>query len=93
MVARVRFFREDIKVAEVGDLLTLTRHFLRKWNEEKLVKKISYALEKHVSNYSISEVIEMTPLDYQAESPQAMGNKSIIRQMLHFAMGYFTIST
>ena len=57
------------------------------------MRKISYALEKHVSNYSISEVIEMTPLDYQAESPHSIGNKSLVRQMLHFAMGYFTIST
>lgn len=50
-----------------------------------------------MSNYSISEVIEMVPMDYIADEDNYYHNflstKMVMRQILHFSMGYFTIST
>lgn len=62
VVGSVRVFREEVRVGEVGSYVAITRHWIRKWSSAKVVKKISFCLEKHVSNYSISEVIDMVPI-------------------------------
>lgn len=77
--------------------MKLARVYIQRWNEAKVLRKISFGLEKHVSNYSISEVIDMAPMDYIADDDQFydtfLNTRTIVRQVLHFAMGYFTIST
>jgi hypothetical protein len=50
----VRLFREEAAAGEVSLYLTLARHFLSKWNQDKVGRKVGYGIEKHVSNYSIS---------------------------------------
>lgn len=83
-----------MQVGQLEEYISLARYWVRRWHEEKLGKKVSYGLERHVSNYSISEVIEMTPVDYQPEGTQgAPSPKTLVRQILNFSMGYFTIST
>ncbi len=68
---------------------------MHRWNENKVVKKISYGLEKHVNNYSISEVIDMVGMEYLGEGVERviLNAKTIMRLLLHFPMAYFTIST
>jgi hypothetical protein len=51
----------------VSSYVSAARWWIRRWNENKVVRKLSFALEKHVSNYSISEVIDMVPLEYRPD--------------------------
>lgn len=50
-----------------------------------------------MNNYSISEVIDMVPMDYIADDDEYydtfINTRTVMRQLLHFSMGYFTIST
>lgn len=65
IIKNVRLFRDEVIVSEMENYLDLARYYVKKWNEDKMVKKIPYNLERHVSNYSISEVIQMMPIEYQ----------------------------
>ena len=49
-------------MGEVGGYVKVARWWIRQWSENKVVRKVSFGLEKHVSNYSISEVIDMVPI-------------------------------
>ncbi len=54
-------------------------------------------MEKNIRDYSISEVIEIVPVQYVANNDtvheSVCNSKVVMRQFLHLAMGYFTIST
>ena len=50
----VKPFKEEVNIEELSNYLLVTRHYVRQWNEDKVVRKIGYGLEKHISNYSIS---------------------------------------
>ena len=97
LLKEVRLFREEVQVGRTADYLRVARARLRGWNEAKVVRKVSFALERHVSNYSISEVIDMAPIEYVADEEQhyqgLLSTRTVMRQLLHLAMGYFTIST
>jgi hypothetical protein len=97
LLREVRVFREDIQVGQVSSYVAAARWSIRKWNENKVLKKVSFALEKHVSNYSISEVIDMVPAEYRPDDDHYydsfLNSRNLLRQLLHFAMGYFTVST
>ena len=71
--------------------------YVKKWNERKISNRISREFEKHIRDYSISEVIDILPRHYLAQGDalyQSLANtKVLIRQLLHLAMGYFTLST
>jgi hypothetical protein len=88
-------FKDEIKTSQLDSYVALCRYYVKKWNENKIIKKINFNLEKHISNYSISEIIDMSPLSYEPDNYDYsnLNARTIMRQILHFAMGYFTIST
>lgn len=90
MLASVRLFRGEVRVGEAGNYLLLARHYLRKWSD--CGGRLGSGVEKMVSNYSISELIDMAPMEYR-EEPEGLTNRTLIRQLLHLPMAYFTVST
>ena len=97
LLSSLRLLKSDLSLGELDGYLRLARHYLRRWNEQKVLTKISFTLERHVNNYSISEVIDMSPMEYTADDDSHydsfLNTRTIMRQILHLAMGYFTIST
>jgi hypothetical protein len=95
LLRQVKLYKEELTLSELENYVVLAKLAIRRWNENKVVKKINFNLEKHISNYSISEVIDMAPIEYsgEAEELSTLNSRCILRQILHFSMGYFTIST
>jgi hypothetical protein len=46
--------RDDIETSDLPTYIKLGRYFTKKWNENKIIRKINFNLEKHINNYSIS---------------------------------------
>lgn len=67
---QIKLFKEDLALSEYENYLLLAKLAIKKWNENKVVKKINFNLQKHISNYSISEVIDMVPIQYSGESEE-----------------------
>ena len=94
MFESLKMFRDTVDLSLLDTYVKICKQLLRKWMAEyKGFNKST--LDKHFSDYSIGNLVEMEPLDYEESenSGNLLEGKRLMEQLVHCSMGYFQIAT
>ena len=90
----MRIMNDNVSVNKLEEYLQIGKQISRKWSA--LVKnQPATSIDQLLSQYSIGHLVEIEAYEFEEveNSNNYMEGKSIILQIVHWAMGYFQIAT